>query len=102
LGAQTITATDTVTTGATNTSSSITVGAPSLIATTLGDDAGSAFNCTGATGIEHRQRRAALRLMERFAPSRQEGEWRIGRDRLLAWVRELATWTIPHLGEEAA
>ena len=37
------------------------------------------------------QRRAALRLMERHAPTERDGEWRIDRDRLLAWVRELNT-----------
>ncbi len=34
----------------------------------------------------HLQRRAALRLMERFAPAQQGSAWRIERDRLLAWL----------------
>jgi len=35
------------------------------------------------------QRRAALRLMERFGPASQGGEWKVSRPALLAWLTEV-------------
>lgn len=57
------------------------------------------------------QRRAALRLMQAVGPSEKGGEWRVDRDVLMRWVRDLAgmlfeegaqTERIQHLLREAA